>query len=281
VKSSSRGARRVAGVVAARLSAAHVPQARRLHHGRRPGPGPGQIGDRAVDIAPVPDGPHGQDRRAPQGRRPGQHQEQGVRHDLVRASRVVRGGGQEPAGRGRADRDEQRGGGHKGSGDPAPAGQPPREPPRPGVAAVGVLAQPGEDPRRVERELVRSGVHAGGVAVLAVVAQVGQVAEVAAGEVGAQLEFGPHGTVARAVAAGVADAQLPPGLGEQVGLDGEGGLGEQGVRGQRLTRPGVIVPRRVIRGHDGPPPGRRSGPRPCRSSCRTRRDSRWTGCCRT
>ncbi len=87
------------------------------------------------------------------------------------------------------------------------------EGPRPGVVDVGLAAHPRHRPRHVDRELVRRRVLAGVQAGAAVVAEVGEVVDVGLGELEPARHRRKDGAKAFAVAAGVADLQLPRDLG--------------------------------------------------------------------
>ena len=245
------GRRRIIGRCVTLLpAAAHVPQPGRGGQRGAHRPPVEQAAQRAVHLPPVQREPAEQHRRTPHRRQQDDHQQHRVRDDLVGAA--VPAQRTEPFGHrhhGQQRHPDQHNGRHPRGPPPRPARPQPAH--RRQVAVVAGQPHRGQDPRRIDRELVRRRVHAGVEAGPAVVAQVGQLGDVARVQQGAAFQRGEHRAVPLAVPARVADVQLPLGLGEQ-----------------------------LIQ-HDGPPPRRRCGPTRARWSARSPRGTRWTGCCRT
>src|SRR5690606_11915072 len=117
-----------------------------------------------------------------------------------------------------------------------------------------------EDARNVEIELVRGGVLAGIIAAAAIVTEVRQLDEIAVGEGAVQRDGGKDGAITLAIAAGVADLDLPTCFGQErrarIGGRGRSGQGHGGFTGHGLRPPCLQCVRKRYRW-----------------SCRTRQDS--------
>ena len=121
----------------------------------------------------------------------------------------------------------------------------------PGVFGVGFGAQRGECLGDIDPKGMRRRVLAGVVAALAAMTEIGEVGEIRPGEFTAHRHGGEDGAIAFAIAAGIADFHLPPGLHHRISF-----------------------------GQVSRPPRLQCGQRRCRWSCQIRRDSPGPRYCR-